>query len=325
MKRASSIVLATIALATTALSGHAGAQQTWPSKQVRMVVSNSAGGAPDLAARVFNETLARNIGRPVVLENRPGAEGYLGAEAVVRAEPDGHTLFLGSQSVFAIDPNIKKKMPLDPVRDFKPLAVVFDDTGGTGIFTSPTGPFQTWQQLVAFGKANPGKLDYAATVPLFRMLGKWISRRAGFEWQEIPYKGGSQAQQDVTAGRVAVFITGFGPFETAVRADKLRVLALTRPVQGWSQVPQMTDFYPGFSYPSFVVLAGPAGLPDALAQRINRAAAAVIEDPKFNKDLSTLRWANWDGARTVEGTAQYIRAQREAWARFVKEAGIEPE
>lgn len=323
MRRACSIIMATTMLAATAL--HANAQQIWPARQVRVVVSNSAGGATDLAARVFNENFSRVIGRPVILENRPGAEGYLGAEAVARAEPDGHTLFLASQSVFAIDPNIKKKMPLDPVRDFTPLAVVFDDTGGTGIFTSPAGPFQTWQQLVDFGKANPGKLDYATTVPLFRMLGKWISRRAGFQWQEIPYKNGSQAQQDTVAGRVAALITGFGPFEAAVRADKIRVLAITRPVQGWSQLPQFTDLYPGFSQPSFVVLAGPAGMPDALAQRINRAVAAVVEDPKFNKDLSTVRWFNFEGARTVEGTAQYIRVQREAWAKFVKEAGIEPE
>jgi tripartite-type tricarboxylate transporter receptor subunit TctC len=301
------------------------AQQPWPARPVRIVVSNSPGGAPDLAARIFNESLSRVIGRPVVLENRPGADSYLGAEAVARAEPDGHTLFLGTQSVFALHPHIKKKMPLDPVRDFTPLAVIWDDTGAQGVFTAPTSPFRTWQELVAFGKANPGKLDYATSVPLFRMLGIWISKRAGFEWQEIPYKIGTQAMQDAQTGRVAAIITAFGPLEPLVRADKLRVLAVTNRVQGWPQLPQIADFYPGFTQPSFVVLAGPGGMPGALAQRINRAAATIVEDPKFNKELSTVRWFNFEGARTVEGTAQFIRVQREAWGRFIKEAGIEPE
>lgn len=301
------------------------AQQIWPSKPVRVVVSNSPGGAPDLAARIFNESLSRATGRPVILENRPGADSYLGAEAVARSEPDGHTLFLATQSVFAIHPHIKKKMPLDPERDFTPLAVIWDDTGASGVFTSPASPHRTWQELVAFGKANPGKLDYATSVPLFRMLGIWISKRAGFEWQEIPYKIGTQAQQDAATGRVAAIITAFGPLEPLVRADKLRVLALTNRVQGWPQLPQIADFYPGFTQPSFVVLAGPAALPGALAQRINRAAAAVVEDPKFNKDMSNIRWFNWEGARSVDGTAQYIRVQRAAWGRFVREAGIEPE
>lgn len=214
---------------------------------------------------------------------------------------------------------------LDPERDFTPLAVIFDDTGGTGLFTAPDSAFRTWQELVAFGIANPGKLDYATTVPLFRMLGAWISRRAGFQWQAIPYKNGSQAQQDVVTGRVAVLITGFGPFEAAVLAGKIRVLAVTRPVQGWPQLPKIADFYPGFSQPSFVVLAGPAAMPVSLAQRINRAAASVVEDPRFNKDLSTVRWFNWEGARSLEGTAQYVRVHREAWAKFIKEAGIELE
>ncbi|MFM9971873.1 MAG: Bug family tripartite tricarboxylate transporter substrate binding protein [Burkholderiales bacterium] len=304
---------------------HVIAQQVWPAKPVRVVVSNSPGGAPDIAARIFNDALSRNIGRPVLLENRPGADSYLGAEAVARAEPDGHTLFLGTQSVFALHPHIKKKMPLDPVRDFTPIAVIWDDTGAQGVFTAPSSPFRTWQELVAFGKANPGKLDYATSVPLFRMLGIWISKRAGFEWQEIPYKIGTQAQQDVATGRVAAIITAFGPLEPLLRADKLRVLVATNPVQGWPKLPQLAEIYPGYTQPSFVVLAGPAGIPPPLAQRINRAAAAIVEDPKFNKDLSSVRWFNWEGARSPEGTAQFIRVQREAWGRFIKEAGIEPE
>jgi tripartite-type tricarboxylate transporter receptor subunit TctC len=299
--------------------------QQWPSKTVRIIAANSAGGAPDLAARVFNESLAKVIGRPVVLENRPGADGYIAADAVIRSEPDGHTLFFATQSLFAIDPFVKKTMPFDPMRAFTPLAVVFDDTGPTGLFTGMDSPYRTWPELVAYAKQNPGKVDYATTVPLFRMLGTWLARRGGFEWHEIPYKGGNLANQDVIAGRVGVVINAFGPLEQSVRSGKLRVLAVVKPVQGWPQIPQVADFYPGFSQPAFVVLAAAAGMQPALAQRINRAAASVVEDPAFNHEMASVRWANWEGARTVEGTQEFIRTRREAWQKFIREAGIQRE
>jgi tripartite-type tricarboxylate transporter receptor subunit TctC len=243
----------------------------------------------------------------------------------MRSEPDGHTLFFATQSLFAIDPFVKKKQPMDPMRAFLPLAVVFDDTGPSGVFVSGSSPFQTWPELVAYAKANPGKLDYAASVPLFKMLGIWFSRRAGFQWQEIPYKGGAQANQDVMGGRVAAIITAFGPLEPTVKAGKLRILVLTKRAADYPQVPQIADLYPGFNQPSFVILASPAGMAPALAQRINRIAATIIEDPSFNKELSHVRFANHEGARTVDGTMEFIRTRREAWQKFIKEAGIEPE
>ena len=315
----------TLLLLAACLSFPAFAQQPWPSKPIRIIVANAGGAAPDLAARVFNQNFARLAGQPVTLDNRPGADGYIAADAVMRAEPDGHTLFFSTQSLFAIDPFVKKKQPMDPMRVFLPLAVVFDDTGPTGLFVGGGSPFNTWPELVAYGKANPGKLEFAASVPLFKMLGTWISRRAGFAWQEIPYKGGAQANQDVIGGRVAAIITAFGPLEPTVKAGKLRLLALTKRAPDYPQVPQIADLYPGFSQPAFVVLASPAGMPPALAQRINRIAATIVEDPSFNKEVGHVRFANHDGARTVEGTMEFIRGRREEWRNFIREAGIEPE
>ena len=167
--------------AAIACGGAVAQSQAWPAKPIRIVVANAGGAAPDLAARVSNDSFARLVGRPVTLENRPGADGYIAAEAVMRAEPDGHTLFFATQSLFAIDPFVKKRQPMDPMQVFLPLAVVFDDTGPTGIFVSGTSAFKAWPELVAFARDNPVKLEYAASVPLFKMLGTWISRRAGFE------------------------------------------------------------------------------------------------------------------------------------------------
>ena len=298
--------------------------QTWPARPVKIILANSPGAATDLVGRVFTDSLSRAVGRPVTIENRPGADGYIGAQAVASSPPDGYTLFFGSQSVFALDPNIKKVMPVDPVKDFTAIAVAIDDTGATGLFAHPSNPFRTFNELIAYGKANPGKLTVATTVPLFGMLNSWINHRAGTNITEIRYKTTAQANQDALSGQVTLILSAFGPFEGFVKAEKVRTLVVSRPVEGYD-IPSLASFYPEFNQPSFVVLAGPAGMPAELVQRINRATAGVVEAPNFNRDLASIRWRNVEGARTPEGTVEFIRRNREAWGKFVQEIGMKPE
>src|SRR6185369_10046213 len=118
----------------------------------------------------------------VIIENRPGGDGLIGAQAVVAATPDGYTLFLASVSTVAIDPHLKKSMPFDPARDFSPIAVIVDVTGANGVFVHPSMAVTTLQGLLDFVRANPGKVSYATTVPLFSMMGEWIEKRAGIAW-----------------------------------------------------------------------------------------------------------------------------------------------
>ena len=300
------------------------AQQNWPSKTVRIVVSNSPAAATSLAARIFADNLARAVNKPVVVENRPGADGYIGAQAVASAEPDGYTLFFASQSIFGIDPNIKKKMPVDPVKDFSPIAIMIDDTGATGVFVHPSLPVKTMQELAAYGRANKDKLSYATVVPLFSMIGAWIAKRGEFEWLDVPYKSSAQAFQDTLSGRVPVILTAVGPFEQYLKAGKTRLLAVTRALDDYPQVPTLASLYPGFKQTSYVVLMAPAKMPAALVARINKAAASVVESPKFNKDLSKVRWRNLKGARTPEGVAAFLSDARADWGAFVREIGITP-
>jgi tripartite-type tricarboxylate transporter receptor subunit TctC len=306
---------------TLALGAHA---QTWPVKPVRIVVSNSPGAATDLAGRVFADNFARAAGQPVAVENRPGADGYIGAQAVAQAAPDGYTLFFGSQSVFALDPHIKKVMPVDPVRDFSPIAVMIDDTGATGIFAHPSMPFSTLPELIAYSKANPGKLTVATTVPLFGMLNAWVNKRAGINVTEVRYKTTGQANGDALSGQVSMILTAFGPFEQYVTANRVKTIAVTRPVEGYS-LPTFNAVWPDFEQPSFVVLAGPAKMPGELVQRINGLAVSIVDNPKFNQDLSKIRWRNVEGGRTPQATAEFIRTKREAWGRFIREIGLQPE
>ncbi len=312
-------------LALTIAAAGAAHAQSWPSKPVRIVLANSPGAATDIAGRVFADGLSRSLRQAVSVENRPGADGYIAAQAVAAAAPDGYTLFFASQSVFALDPNTKKEMPVDPVKDFTPIAVTIDDTGATGLFAHPSAPFNTWQEFVTYAAANPGKLSVATTVPLFDMLDAWINKRAGIQTVVVRYKATAQANQDTLSGTVPLILTAFGPFEQYVKANRVKTLMVSKPVEGYPQIPLLSALYPDFEQPAFVILAGPAGMAPELVQRINRASAAVIESPNFNQNLATVRWRNLEGARTPQGTVEFVRAKREAWARFVNVIGLKPE
>ncbi|MCC6474017.1 MAG: tripartite tricarboxylate transporter substrate binding protein [Burkholderiales bacterium] len=311
------------AVILAATSG-AGAQ-AWPARPVRLVVGNAPGAAVDTGARIIANSLGARLGQAVVVDNRPGADGYIAAEAVVRAAPDGYTLYLASQSVVAIDPHLKKTMPFDVERDFTPIATLVDDTFAHGLFAHPSAPFSTMQEMLAYARAHPRKLSIAISVPHFAMLASWLDRRAGIETLQVPYKSASQAVQDTLAGRVSLFLTNFGVFEQYVKAGKVRVLAVTRPIAEWPQIPSYASLFPGFTFTTFFALAGPGGMARDLVNRINREVAAVVEAPKFNQDLAKIRWRNVEGARTPEGTAEYIRQARADWGAFIRQIGLQPQ
>jgi len=308
-----------------ALVSCAHAQQPWPARPVRLIIANSAGAATDVAGRVFADMFSRRIERPVTVENRPGGDGLVGAQAVVGSAPDGYTLFFASQSTVAIDPNLRKSMPFDPVRDFTAIAVLCDDTGPSGIFAHPSMPFTTLPGMIDYARANPGKLTYATTVPLFSMLGEWLQRRANIQMIEVPYKSTPQATQDALAGQVSLYIQSYGPMEQHLKAGKVRVLAVTVRQPDIAQIPTVADTFPGFSMRGSMFLLGPAGMSADIVQRINREADAVVRNPLFNQQLKRLRWQNSEGARTPEGTVQFIRETRERWTRFIAETGRQPE
>jgi tripartite-type tricarboxylate transporter receptor subunit TctC len=309
-------------LAALALLGITAAHaQQWPVKPVRLVVANSAGAATDVAGRVYADLLSRRTGQPIAVENRPGGDGMIGAQAVVSAAPDGYTLFFASQSTVAIDPNLHKTMPFDPVRDFTAIAVVCDDTGPTAIFAHPSMPFSNLPGLVEYAKQNPGKLAYGTTVPLFQMLGEWIGRRAGIQWTEVRYKTTPQANSDALGGIVQVYITAYGPMVPNVNAGRLKVLAVTVRQNDITHIPTVAETFPGFSMQGSIFLLGPAKIPPDIVQRISSETSGVVKDPKFNDTLKPLRWQNVGGARTPAEAVEYIRATRERWAKFIAETG----
>jgi tripartite-type tricarboxylate transporter receptor subunit TctC len=216
---------------------------------------------------------------------------------------------------------------VDPTTAFSPIAVIVDETTGTAIAVHPSLPVRSLRELVAYAGANPGKLSFSTTVAYGTMFGEWLRRRANIEMVEVRYKVASQAIQDAVSGRVQVAFQSPGSLATQVKAGKLRFLAFAtaKRIDEWPDVPTVSETFPNFSMRGFMVLIGPTGIPAEAVQRLNREAAAIVKEPKFRQEIGKIYWFNFEGARTPEGTAEFVRRERETWGRFVQEIGMEPQ
>lgn len=303
------------------------AQANWPNRPIRFLVGNSTGAAPDIVARILADYMSRALGQAWAVENRPGADGMIAAEAVGRSQPDGYTLLLGSQGPMAIDMHLKKTVPVDSLKDFSLMAVIVDETTGMAVAVHPSLPVKTLAELITYAKANPGKLSFSTTVAYGTMFGAWMAKTTGVEMVEVRYKVASQAVQDVVSGRVQVAFQSPAALGAQVKGGALRFLsfATAKRIADWGDVPTVAETYPNFSMRGFMILAGPAGISREIVQRLNKEAAIIAKDPKFMQDLAKIYWYNFEGARTPEGTYEFVRREREVWGAFVKNIGLKPE
>lgn len=316
-----------IAIALFGASVNALAQSNWPNRPIRFLVGNSPGSAPDIVARLFADHMSRSLGQAWAAENRPGADGMISAEAVARSQPDGYTLLLGSQSPMAIDMHIKKFLPVDSLKDFSHIGVVVDETTGMAVAVHPSLPVKTLPELIAQAKANPGKLSFSTTVAYGTMFGAWLKKTAGIDMEEVRYKVAAQAIQDAVSGRLQVAFQSPAALGPQVKAGTLRFLsvATARRINEWAEVPTVSETFPNFSMRGFMILTGPAGIPRDIIARLNKETAIVAKDPKFTQELGKIFWYNFEGARTPEGTSEFVRRERETWGAFVKNIGLKPE
>ena len=322
-----SLTLWLCAALLTGVSAQALAQTNWPNRPFRLLVGNSAGAGPDIVARILADHMSRRLGQAWVVENRPGADGMIAAEATARSAPDGYTLMLASQSPVAIEMHIKKALPVDPATSLLPIAVIVDETTGMAVAVNPALPVKSLPELINYAKANPGKLSFSTTVAYGTMFGEWLRKRTGIDMVEVRYKTASQAIQDAVSGRVQVAFQSPGSLGPQVKAGKLRFLsfATAKRISEWPEIPTVAETFPNFSMRGFMVLTAPAGTPAQAVQRLNREAALTVKDPKFIQELGKIYWFNFDGARTPEGAAEFVRRERETWGKFIKEIGMEPQ
>jgi tripartite-type tricarboxylate transporter receptor subunit TctC len=304
------------------LSGIASAQ--YPSKPVRLIVPFPPGGAAELGARIFAQPLSQALGQPVIIESKSGADGAIASDAVKQAAPDGYTLYYATNTGFCWVPATKKNPTYDPVADFTPISMV--GSFGFFVFSHPSVPANSLQQLIAYARANPGKLNYGTGNSTSMVATAQLALLEKLDVVHIPYKGDGPLSTDLLGGRVQFSIATPGTAAPQVREGKLRALATLLPSRSplLPDAPTMAEAgVAGLSITPWGALFGPAKMPREIVDRLAREMAVVLAKPEIKEALGKLAFE--PHASTPEALAAHLKKQIEVWKQTVQQAGIKPE
>ena len=318
MKSLASILA--LALLTAIGLGSATAQ-TYPSKPIRMVVPFPAGGPADVLTRIIGQKMAENWGQQVLVDNRPGANTIIGAEAVARAAPDGYTLLMAIDSTLVMNQSLYSKLPYDPIRDFAPVTF----TAWSPLIIAvdaATGP-KSVKDLVQNAKANPGKVNFDAGTITTQLGGEMLKRAAGIDMVYVPYKGSAGTVQGLLSGDVKFIIDGVTSSVPHIKSGKFRVIATmgTRPIAALPGLPTLAaEGVPGVDVAVWVGIVAPAGTPADIINKLQHEIARILILPDVKEKLLSV---GLDPATSTpaEFTA-FIRSESERWGKAIKEAGI---
>ena len=311
-------------LAAGALS-FAALAQDWPAKPVRIIVPFPAGGSADLMPRILGEKLSEKWGQPVVVENRAGAAGNIGAEYVYRAEPDGYTLLSSSPPPLAINRLLYPKLSFDSTQ-FVPMSVMAAIPNV--LLVHPKVPANSVEELIAYAKANPGKLNYASqgngttshlTAELFKQ------RAGGLQIAHIPYKGTAPALTDLLGGQVDMMCDNLGVSLPHVRSGKLKALAVAsaKRIASLPGVPALAETFPGFEALAWFAIVGPPRTPSAIAEKVGADVREALKLPEVQKRLAELSAEPM--ALGPAATRAFIRQETERWGAVIRTAGVKLE
>ncbi|MBI5719112.1 MAG: tripartite tricarboxylate transporter substrate binding protein [Burkholderiales bacterium] len=277
----------TMLLAMAAASRHAAAQ-AFPARPVRLIVADAAGGAPDQLARIVAQKMSEGLGQQVIVDNKPGAGGALGAEMAARAPADGHTLLMTTTAIYAILPNLKKNLPFDPVRDFASLSRIA--TASNVLVVNQALPAASVGELVQLARSRPGVLNYASAgigTPA-HLAGEMLNQLAGVKLTHIPYKGAAPALLDVIAGNAQLIITS--PIAAAAHLGEGRVRALattgTERNPSLPQLPTVADAVPGYEITQSWGIVAPAGTPAPLLKVLTDEVVRVMSSPDVRERIA---------------------------------------
>lgn len=311
-------LMAAAAAAVCAGPGLGLAQAGWPARPITFVVPQAPGGANDVIARAVAQGLENALGQPVIVENRPGANGNLGTGQVARAAADGHTFLVTAQSAYTINPALYSRVPFDPVKDFTPVMQLA--VAPYLLVVNPSFPARNLDELVAYAKANPGKVEYASAGngTLNHLLGEMLKKQKGVELLHVPYKGASAAATDVVAGQLPMTFGSFPGMMPFVASGKLRVLGVAsdRPTTLASEIPPLGK---ELAVTSWYGLFAPAGTPQPIVDRLYQSVRAVLAKPEMGERLKAL------GAERVESSPQSFKAMLPGelahWRQVVRDSG----
>jgi tripartite-type tricarboxylate transporter receptor subunit TctC len=319
--------LCILALASALCSGLHGARaQSYPNRTITLVIPFPPGGSTSIVGRVIADKMSQLLGQGIVVDNRAGAGGTVGTKAAAKSDPDGYTLLLGYTGTLAIGPSLYKNAGYDPRRDFAPIGMI--GNAPTSLVVHPSFPAKTVAELIAYAKANPGKVNFgsAGAGTVSHITGEYFARSAGITLMHIPYKGTGPALSDLLGGHIP---TAFAPVPAThanVAAGLLRALAVTSTTRSslLPDVPTMIEAgLPGFDASLYYGLVAPAGTPRPVIDRLNRELRAALASDEVKKQLGL------DGTEITPGTpdeyAEFIDKDERKWSGLVKASGVEQE
>jgi tripartite-type tricarboxylate transporter receptor subunit TctC len=311
-------LLAFVFLLITSTSGFA---QPYPSKPIRIVVPFAAGGIADLYSRIIGARVQEAWGQPVVIENRTGAGGNIGADAVAKSAPDGYTLVMSALGPHAVNVSLFSRMPYDPVRDFSPIALVLEAEGL--LVVHPSVAVTTVPELIAHARANPGKLTFASAGmgTASHLAGELFKSMAKVEMTHVPYKGNVPAITDLLAGQTSLLFATMPTVLPHAKAGKLRALATIGSARSAAapELPTIAESLPGFEVNNWIGLFAPAGTPPDIVRRWNGEVTRIMQSPEIRARLPN------EGARfspnSPEQFGAFVKSEIAKWAPVVKASG----
>jgi len=297
----------------------------YPAKPIRLVVVIAPGGGPDVAARVMQGPLSEALGQPIVVENRPGANGNIAGEIVARSAPDGYTLLFGHDSGMAINPHVYSRMTYDPLKDVTPVATTV--ISQLILSVHPSLPVANFKEFVAFARKTRPPLQYASAGngSQHHLSTEMLKQRAAIDLAHVPYKSGSPAAAAAVGGEVPIVMSGTSS-APLVKAGKLRAIAVTgvRRLKLFPQVPTIGEFYPGYQVNNWLGIWAPAATPEAVIARLHAEINRVLALPEVGSRISAVGGAEpW--ITTREEFAAAIRRDHEKYGKLVKDLGVKME
>jgi tripartite-type tricarboxylate transporter receptor subunit TctC len=295
----------------------------YPSRPIRLIVPFPPGGSTDILARALGEKLAQGLGQPMVIDNRPGAGGSIGAEAAARAAPDGHTLMMGHLGTLAANPAIYKNLPYDPVKSFAPVSLMA--IVPSVLVVNPSLPVASAAELIAYAKTHPGKLAYgsAGNGSTSHLTTEYFKLITGTDILHVPYKGVGPMLTDLVSGQLSIGLNGAPAVMAHVNSGRLRALAVTslKRLEALPQVPTLDEAgVHGFDAAGWYGVVAPAGTPQPIVARLNSEIARAMRTPELRSRLDS------EGALPVAGTpeefAAFIRTEIARWDAVLKRAGV---
>ena len=313
-------------LALMLLSLAPASAQNWPTRPIKIIVSQAAGGTPDIICRLVSAQLSILLGQQVVVENRPGGANVVGAVAAAHAAPDGYTLFFATAAALVSNPHTFKTLPYDPVKDFVAISMVAKNP--FLILAHPSVAANSLPELFAYDKANPGQLTFATDGRrnFSGILATWLNKAGGGNILQVPYATMPQGIQDTMAGRTQLTILSPPSAAPHIASGALKPLAISwsKRLPQYAQVPSISEAYPGVELTGWFVIAAPTGTPAAVITRVNQEMDKVLKTPEMVRRLAEVGFFT-DGADTPEATRAFVRAQYELWSKVTREIGLEPE